>query len=140
MATQGLATAAEFTAWMIPQLKGIRAAVLEHYSPDSCIISTAVLIKHLRKQLGPRVLSVPLSVDVMLANMPYMEQYKRIGKKLPNAKLLQRWIEKYGAWSIGLGAFKDGDTIAIKLGEGKLLFEEATVKKELVTSGSDSNN
>ena len=56
----------------------------------------------------------------------------------PLHRSIENLIEDPLSENILKGRFKDGDTIEVTLREGKLLFEEVTVKKELVTSGSDS--
>ena len=56
----------------------------------------------------------------------------------PLHRAIENLIEDPLSENILKGKFKDGNAIEVKLGDGELIFEEVTVKEELVTSGSDS--
>jgi len=56
----------------------------------------------------------------------------------PLHRAIENLIEDPLSENILKGRFKDGNAIEVKLGDGELIFEEVTVKEELVTSGSDS--
>ena len=104
-------TAAEFSIWMIPQLKPLREAILRYYKPDSCVASTAILLKHIQRHLGSRVQVEAISVDVVLTNAPYMQQFAQHPENLPSERVVQQWQRKHGAYKIGLGAWSDGESL-----------------------------
>jgi len=56
----------------------------------------------------------------------------------PLHRSIENLIEDPLSEDILKGKFKDGNAIEAKLRDGELIFEEVTVKEELVTSGSDS--
>ena len=121
-------TVAEFSAWIIPQLLPLRKVILKHVMSDSCVLSTAVVIKHIEKTFGSSLVVTPMSVDTLLLNIPYIEQLAKVGGRHPNNRLLQSWIRKHGAWSIGLGMFgtteSTGHLVAlVGLSDGMMLVD-----------------
>jgi hypothetical protein len=78
----------------------LRSNILRHYTPDSCVASTAIgklVLDHLE------IPSEPVSLRAMLANHAWMQRAER-EKHLPqDAEERERWFTESGAHAIGLG-------------------------------------
>ena len=78
----------------------LRRAILRHYTPDSCVASSAIGLSVLR-ELGFEVR--PLSVRTMLANQPYVERVEREGHVPRTPEERERWFAESGCHAVGLG-------------------------------------
>jgi hypothetical protein len=75
-----------------------RSEILREFSPDSCIVSTAVAIDVLA-MFG--FLAQPLPVQIALFNEPYAKRI--LAGQSPLEKDLVRWGQEDGSYSVGLG-------------------------------------
>jgi hypothetical protein len=87
----------EFLAMLGPPL---RRAILRHYTPDSCVASTAI---------GKLVLEAleipvePISVKTMLANHAFVQCIEKHGHVPQSKEERERWFVQTGAHAVGLG-------------------------------------
>jgi hypothetical protein len=86
-------------------LRGIedvaREEILRDFTPDSCIASTKVLIRVLRRY---GIEAVPVGVRLVLGNRTFTRLVKEEGR-IPtmDEAILAGWFTKHGAWSVGVG-------------------------------------
>jgi len=78
----------------------LRRAILRHYTPDSCVASSAIGLMILR-ELGFE--ARPMSVKAMLANQAWVARAEREGHIPRNTVERERWFQESGAHAIGLG-------------------------------------
>lgn len=116
----------KFMAWCDRHLVEIRETILTEARPDSCIFSTAVLVKYINRQL-PDVQIEPLAVRVLIYNEPYMIRLTKRGN-FPPEKVLETWVRKYNAHVMGISKQTDNDLVGhlvaiVTLEDGKVLVD-----------------
>ena len=82
--------------------------------------------------------NITLTVPQEVADFLIEKSYKPNYGARPLHRSIENLIEDPLSENILRGRFKDGNAIGVKLRDGELIFEEVTVKEELVTSSSDS--
>jgi hypothetical protein len=85
----------------------LRRAILRHYTPDSCVASSAIG-KLVLDELGFEV--KPISLTAMLVNQQWLERAEREGHVPKSVEERERWFIENGAHAIGLGIFDPKDT------------------------------
>lgn len=76
-----------------------RTAVLEVYRPDTCILTTKLLLELLREHDIP---ALPLAAGAILLNAPMARLVQERGWP-GHASVTQGWQRAFGAYSIGIG-------------------------------------
>ncbi|ODS32811.1 MAG: ATPase [Candidatus Scalindua rubra] len=92
------------------------------------------------KSIRLRLCNYDITLSITKEAMDFLidKSYKPNFGARPLHRTIERLIEDPLSEEILKGKFKAKDSIKVKLREGKLVFEEVTVKEELVTSNSDS--
>jgi hypothetical protein len=91
---------ADHQALLVRLGPALRRAILRHYTPDSCVASSAIG-KLILDSLG--IPCEPLSVKLMLANQAFVQCLERYGHVPQNAEERERWFVQTGAHALGLG-------------------------------------
>ncbi len=111
-------------------------AVFRDLTKDDLREIVEIELESIRSRLGNYNISLAITKEAMdfLIDKSYKPNY---GAR-PLHRTIENLIEDPLSEEILRGRFKDKDSIKVKLREGKLIFEEITVKEELVTSNSNS--
>jgi hypothetical protein len=84
----------------------LRKAILRHYTPNSCVASSAIgklVLNHLGFEVRP------ISLRAMLTNQPWLERATREGHVPRSVAERERWFIESGAHGIGLGVVDPND-------------------------------
>jgi ATP-dependent Clp protease ATP-binding subunit ClpC len=111
-------------------------AVFRDLTKDDLRKIVAIELESIRSRLNNY--NITLAITQEASDFLIDKSHKPNYGARPLHRSIENLIEDPLSENILNGRFKDGDSIEVKLGDGKLLFEEVTVKEELVTSGSDS--
>ena len=111
-------------------------AVFRDLTKDDLKKIVDIEIESIRERLNNY--KITLSITKEAIDFLIDKSYKPNYGARPLHRTIENLIEDPLSEEILRGRFKDNDSINVKLRDGKLVFEDATVKEELVTSDSNS--